>query len=116
MSGPTGTTRRHPGGRRAGSATAGLRFAAYSQPRRRHVRVGTDAPEEIDLRGGWLEVPVRQPRSIAFRRQWKLFLRHVVLDEAFPWNLRIRSWRAVGGARPPVGFGATLGRCPELPR
>ena len=37
---------------------------------------------------GWLEIPDRQPRSNAFRRQWELFLRHVVLDEPFPWILR----------------------------
>ena len=73
----------------AGSAIAGLRECrvqpAVATPQ---FVWNPDIPQEIDPRTGWLEIPDRQPRSNAFRRQWELFLRHVVLDEPFPWDLR----------------------------
>jgi predicted dehydrogenase len=73
----------------SGSATAGLRYCRVQPAATTPTFVwNPDVPQEIDPRGGWLEVPGRQPPSNAFRRQWELFLRHVVLDEAFPWNLR----------------------------
>jgi predicted dehydrogenase len=35
----------------------------------------------------WQEVPERTPCENAFKRQWELFLMHVVKDAPFPWNL-----------------------------
>lgn len=47
-----------------------------------------DLAQDGNPRDGWLEVPERQPPVNAFRRQWELFLRHLVNDEPFPWSLR----------------------------
>jgi predicted dehydrogenase len=73
----------------SGSATAGLRDCrvqpGISTPQ---FVWNPDTPQEIDPRAGWLEVADDQPRPNAFRHQWELFLRHVVLDEPFPWDLR----------------------------
>ncbi len=72
-----------------GSATAGLRQCRVQPGMATPVFVwNPDVPQEIDPRAGWLEVPDRRPSVNAFRRQWELFLRHVVLDEPFPWDLR----------------------------
>ena len=72
-----------------GSATAGLREcrlqSGVATPR---FVWNPDAPREIDPRAGWLEIPDRRAPMNAFRHQWELFLRHVVLDEPFPWDLR----------------------------
>ena len=72
-----------------GSAMAGLRNCrvqpAVATPQ---FVWNPDIPQEIDPRSGWLEIPDHQPRLNAFRQQWELFLRHVVLDEPFPWDLR----------------------------
>jgi hypothetical protein len=32
-------------------------------------------------------MPEQEPFDNAFRVQWELFLRHVALDEPFPWDL-----------------------------
>ena len=34
----------------------------------------------------WIDVPVTEPPDNGFKLQWELFLRHVVLDEPFPWD------------------------------
>jgi hypothetical protein len=34
-----------------------------------------------------MRVPAQQDFDNAFKSQWELFLRHVVTDEPFPWNL-----------------------------
>jgi hypothetical protein len=34
-----------------------------------------------------MEVPSQQNYENAFKVQWELFLRHVVLGEPFPWTL-----------------------------
>ena len=47
-----------------------------------------DVPQPIDFYDGWLSVPQQQTFENAFKVQWELFLRHVVLDEPFPWDLR----------------------------
>jgi predicted dehydrogenase len=72
-----------------GSATAGLRQCRVQPAAATPVFVwNPDVPQEIDPRSGWLEVPDYGPAVNAFRHQWELFLRHVVLDEPFPWALR----------------------------
>ena len=35
----------------------------------------------------WQKVPEQQDFDNAFKVQWELFLKHVVADEAFRWNL-----------------------------
>ncbi len=46
-----------------------------------------DIPQPIDFFGGWSKVPEQEIHDNAFKIQWELFLRHVVLDEPFPWTL-----------------------------
>ena len=35
-----------------------------------------------------MDVPTNEAYDNAFKAQWELFLRHVVLDEPFRWTLR----------------------------
>jgi predicted dehydrogenase len=46
-----------------------------------------DIPQPIDFFGGWAKVPEQETHDNAFKIQWELFLRHIVLDEPFPWTL-----------------------------
>jgi len=46
-----------------------------------------DVPQPIDFFGGWSKVPEQETYDNAFKIQWELFLRHVVLDEPFRWTL-----------------------------
>lgn len=46
-----------------------------------------DIPQPIDFFAGWQEVPDATTYDNAFKIQWELFLRHVVLDEPFPYDL-----------------------------
>jgi hypothetical protein len=36
---------------------------------------------------GWQQVPQQTEFANAFKRQWELYLRHVVTDEPFQWSL-----------------------------
>lgn len=71
-----------------GTAVAGLR-KCFIQPDFSTPKPvwNPDIESPIDYFDGWLEVPDRQEYDNAFKAQWELFLRHVVKDEAFPWNL-----------------------------
>lgn len=70
-----------------GSAYAGLR-KCFIQPRQATPREvwNPDVDRTHDLYQDWLEVPETKPMDNAFKVQWELFLRHVVLDEPFRWN------------------------------
>jgi predicted dehydrogenase len=46
-----------------------------------------DIPQPINFFEGWSKVPDQETYDNAFKVQWELFLRHVVLDEPFPWDL-----------------------------
>jgi predicted dehydrogenase len=46
-----------------------------------------DIPQPINFFEGWSKVPDQETYDNAFKIQWELFLRHLVLDEAFPWDL-----------------------------
>ena len=46
-----------------------------------------DIPQPIDFYEGWQLIPDATEYDNAFKIQWELFLRHVVLDEEFPWDL-----------------------------
>lgn len=71
-----------------GSAVAGLRECKTQQ------RVNTpkpvwnpDIPNPFNFYEHWQEVPANTTYDNAFKVQWELFLRHVVLDEPFRWDL-----------------------------
>ena len=78
------------------SAVAGLR-----ECRTQH-RVNTpkpvwnpDVPNPIDFRAGWQDVPDNAEFDNAFKVQWELFLRHVVEDAPFPYDL----WEGAKGVQ-----------------
>ena len=59
---------------------------------RKQLKVGVShAPADIesplDYYEGWQRVPEQASFDNAFKRQWELFLLHVVKDEPFPWGL-----------------------------
>ena len=72
-----------------GSAVAGLR-GCRTQPRVNTPKPvwNPDLPQPIDFFEGWQEVPDSVAFDNAFKAQWELFIRHVVDDAPFPWNLR----------------------------
>lgn len=47
-----------------------------------------DIAQPIDFFGGWSKVPEQEVYDNAFKVQWELFLKHVVKDDPFPWNLK----------------------------
>jgi predicted dehydrogenase len=71
-----------------GSAVAGLRDcriqAHATTPR---AVWNPDVASTLNYYDDWQAVPDRRTYDNAFKVQWELFLRHVVLDEPFPWNL-----------------------------
>lgn len=71
-----------------GSAVAGLRDV-WIQPYGGAPRAvwNPDVPQPISFYDGWMKVPEQREFDNAFKVQWELFLRHVVLDESFPWSL-----------------------------
>lgn len=72
-----------------GSAVAGLR-ECYSQHYGNTPRPvwNPDIPQPITFFDGWSKVPEQETFDNAFKVQWELFLKHVVQDEPFPWDLR----------------------------
>ena len=46
-----------------------------------------DIPQTDRLLATWQEVPDNARSTTRFKVQWELFLRHVVEDEPFPWDL-----------------------------
>jgi predicted dehydrogenase len=71
-----------------GSAIAGLRDCKVQARSNTPMPVwNPDIPNPIDFRAGWLDVPDNQEFVNAFRIQWEMFLRHVVADEPFSWDL-----------------------------
>ncbi len=47
-----------------------------------------DIDQPINFFAGWQEVPDNAVYDNAFKIQWEMFIRHVVLDEPFRWTLR----------------------------
>jgi predicted dehydrogenase len=88
-----------------GTAVAGLRECRL-QPGAATPRSvwNPDLADPVDHRAAWMPVPGEEPDN-AFKVQWELFLRHVALDEPFPWDfhagargvqlseLGLQSWR-----------------------
>jgi predicted dehydrogenase len=71
-----------------GTAVAGLR-ECWIQPYGATPRPvwNPDLESPINYFSDWQKVPSHQNYENAFKAQWELFLRHVVKDEPFPWNL-----------------------------
>ncbi len=46
-----------------------------------------DIEQPINFFDDWAKVPEQEVYDNAFKAQWELFLRHVALDEPFPWTL-----------------------------
>lgn len=72
-----------------GSAVAGLR-ECYTQAYGNTPKPvwNPDIPQPINFFEGWSKVPEQEVFDNAFKAQWELFLKHVVKDEPFPWDLR----------------------------
>lgn len=71
-----------------GSAVAGLREAwiqSYSATPKPVWNPDIDSGHKFHK--DWVKVPDQQEFDNAFKVQWELFLRHVVKDEPFRWNL-----------------------------
>jgi hypothetical protein len=46
-----------------------------------------DQPSSIDYYDSWQKLPDQRVYDNAFKAEWELFLRHVVLGEGFRWSL-----------------------------
>lgn len=70
-----------------GSAVAGLRSCKV-QPRSATPRPvwNPDLESPMDFRSTWLDVPDIEEYDNGFKAQWERFLRHVAVDEPFPWD------------------------------
>ena len=72
-----------------GSAVAGLRECFIQHYGNTPKPVwNPDIPQPIQFLEGWAKVPEQEPFDNAFKVQWELFLKHVVKDTPFPWDLR----------------------------
>jgi predicted dehydrogenase len=71
-----------------GSAVAGLRHC-WIQPYGATPRPvwNPDIESPLNYFDGWQKVPEQDTFDNAFKRQWELFLRHIVKDEPFRWGL-----------------------------
>jgi len=71
-----------------GTAVAGLRHCwtqHYGNTPRPVWNPDVESP--LNYFEGWQKVPEQDTFDNAFKRQWELFLRHVVKDEPFRWGL-----------------------------
>jgi predicted dehydrogenase len=71
-----------------GSAVAGLR-ECYIQHYGNTPRPvwNPDIPQPVNFFEGWAKLPDQENYDNAFKVQWELFLKHVVKDDPFPWDL-----------------------------
>jgi len=71
-----------------GSAVAGLRDCVVQHDSQTPKPIwNPDIDSPIDFFDGWTKMPTRDAMDNAFKVQWELFLRHVVDNEPFPWDL-----------------------------
>jgi hypothetical protein len=71
-----------------GTAVAGLRHCwiqSYGATPRPVWNPDIESP--LNYFEGWQKVPEQTTFDNAFKRQWELFLRHIVKDEPFRWGL-----------------------------
>jgi predicted dehydrogenase len=72
-----------------GSAVAGLRECYIQHYGNTPKPVwNPDIAQPINFFDGWSKVPEQEVYDNAFKAQWELFLKHVVKDDPFPWDLR----------------------------
>ena len=72
-----------------GSAVAGLRECYVQHYGNTPKPVwNPDTEQTIKFFDGWSNVPDQEVYDNAFKVQWELFLKHVVYDEPFPWDLK----------------------------
>ncbi|MGA0211685.1 MAG: gfo/Idh/MocA family oxidoreductase [Flavobacteriia bacterium] len=71
-----------------GSAVAGLRECwTQSYGNTPKPVWNPDIANPIDFHSGWSKMPEQENFDNAFKVQWELFLKHVVLNTPFPWTL-----------------------------
>lgn len=71
-----------------GSAVAGLRNCKIQHRTATPKAVwNPDIPDQNDYRSQWMDVPLNAEPENAFKIQWEMFLKHVVLDTPFPYDL-----------------------------
>jgi len=72
-----------------GSAVAGLRDC-WTQPYGNTPKPvwNPDIPNPIQFYDGWNKVPEQEHFDNAFKVQWELFLKHIVRNDPFPWDLK----------------------------
>jgi len=71
-----------------GSAVAGLRECYIQHYGNTPKPVwNPDIPQPVNFFEGWAKVPEQEHYDNAFRVQWELFLKHIVKDDPFPWDL-----------------------------
>lgn len=71
-----------------GSAVAGLRECYIQHYGSTPKPVwNPDIAQPYNYFDGWTKVPDQESYDNAFKVQWELFLKHIVKDEPFPWNL-----------------------------
>lgn len=71
-----------------GSAVAGLRdvyIQAYGTTPK--PVWNPDVPQPINFLEGWSLMPEQENFDNAFKVQWELFIKHIVTDSPFPWDL-----------------------------
>lgn len=72
-----------------GSAVAGLRDCYIQHYGNTPKPVwNPDIPQPIPFFEGWAKVPEQEIYDNAFKAQWELFLKHIVKDTPFPWDLK----------------------------
>ncbi len=72
-----------------GSAVAGLRECYVQHYGNTPKPVwNPDIVQPINFFDGWSKVPDQENYDNAFKVQWELFLKHVVVGDPFPWDLR----------------------------
>jgi predicted dehydrogenase len=72
-----------------GSAVAGLRECYIQHYGNTPKPVwNPDIAQPINFFEGWAKVPEQEVYDNAFKVEWELFLKHVVKNDPFPWDLR----------------------------
>lgn len=72
-----------------GSAVAGLRDCRIQDYENTPRPVwNPDIPNPIRFYDGWTAIAETEVYDNAFKAEWELFLKHVVCNDPFPWNLK----------------------------
>ncbi len=72
-----------------GSAVAGLRECwIQSESTTPRPTWNPDVPQPINFYSNWMQMPEATTYDNAFKIQWEMFIRHVMLNEPWRWSLR----------------------------